>query len=106
MNFFIPAAGGGKKHFLLPSAVRYVSDLWRMPDKRPVRRDMFQVSLRLLPQTLLSKAVISGPLCCFLPDTRLRRGVDAGGKMGGRETTISPFACQANSTTHRSPNSL
>lgn len=67
-------------HFLLPSPVRYVNDLSRMHEERPVRHDMFPVSLRLLSQTALSKAVISGPLCCFLSDTRLRGGVDPRGR--------------------------
>lgn len=67
-------------YFLLPSAVHYMNDLSRMHEKRPVRPDMFLGALTLLPQTPLSKAVISCPLCCFLSDMRLRRAVDLKGR--------------------------
>lgn len=66
-------------HFLLASPVCYVNDLSRMHEERLVRHDMFQVSLRMLSQTVLSKAVISGPRC-FLSDTRLQGGVDPRGR--------------------------
>ena len=96
-----------KMHFLLPSTMCYVNDLSRMDKKRSVRRDMFQVSLRLLSQTLLSKPVISGPLCCFLSDTRLRRGIDPrgrweGGRVGGREGDNSITICLSDAL-HRLP---
>lgn len=74
---------GEKKKAFSPSlcrAVRYVNNLSRMHEKRPVRPDMFLVSVTLHPQTLLSKAVISCPLCCFLSDMRLRRAVDLKGR--------------------------